>query len=206
MFAQYRADLVASAIRDGRDFDTSGNLSGSAHGFYAMWGWERMHPVWAARLVELLDQDRRGEIRIQYAVYSFRTVVAVLWTPFDAEGAALGSRWAMDAAAHRYSVFTSKAVSSFERAVGLVDWFYPRLPAFQNAAFRGVELVGKEWLAAEDLSAFQRKTLARLVHPEVGVPPVAPRRPTRDALVRHGLLNDSGSVTDFGLAVSRYCV
>lgn len=180
------------------------------HGFSGVWGWENHHPAWAARLREIaLAPD---VWQIEYVVYSYRTVVAVLVRDISArkfgQGDAEPLHWEVDYAASWHSNCTPRAVHSFLAAIdvpGYFSWHARQLGTISNIGenhehVHRVYRIGHEWAVAERLSDYQRRVLSGT---EIARPM---RKPTERALQRVGVLDSSGWLTEFGLQVSAYCV
>lgn len=205
-FAQYRTDHIARCIAERKPFDTSGNLSGRDSGYSGLWGWESHHPAWAARLREIaLAPD---VWRVEYTVYSFRTIIAVLVR--DISSATLDPDapqpvyWLVDAAARHHSGYTSRAVSTFLGAIdapGYMSWHARQLGTMSSLfpdEIHRVHEIGRDWLVAQRLSPTQR----RFLWADRGLPIPAP---TRKVLLRENLLDERGFLTDFGLNVAQWC-
>lgn len=207
-FAQYRTDHIARCIAERKSFTTYGNLSGNTNGFPGLWGWECDHPAWEARLREIaLAPD---VWQVEYVVYSYRTVVAVLVRDISARKFGQGDpeplHWEVDYAASWHSTCTSRAVHSFLAAIDVeFSWHARQLGTISNIGqnhehVHRVYRIGHEWAVAERLSDYQRRLLSGQ---EIGRPM---RGPTRQALQRVGVLDESGWLTQFGLQVAAYCV
>lgn len=201
-FPQYHTGQIAKCIAERAPFETTGNLSGRPiDGEYsmAMHGWERHHPEWASRLAEI---ERDAYLVPLYVIKSFRTIVAVLvrdhhWDALDDNGHPV-TRWEIDTATH--SSYTSRAMDCFRVAIG--QWERPwsgldnMTTLYPDQVFERRE-IGESWVLATRLSSSQRKALGW------GWPNMHPN--TRRSLVRAGLIDERGCVTEIGMSVAKWC-
>ena len=119
----------------------------------------------------------RGREKVDYIVYSYNTMI----------GVKLGSgRWVVDAAANHHSPMTAQAVGSFRTALR------------QVAQSDQVEEIGREWMVSRNLTHAQRAVM----YNNLGI---ASRKPTHDALVRNGLIEPNGVLTELGHGVRQWC-
>lgn len=205
-FAQYRTDHIARCIAERKPFTTYGNLSGRPvddDWEITPQAWESQHPAWSARLAEIKSDPYLIPV---YVVRSFRTIIAVLVRSHHAadldEHEMPKHYWEFDAAARSHSNYTSRAVMSFEQAIGRwSSWHSDRLgnmtTLYPEQVF-SVREIGRDWLVAQRLSPTQR----RFLWSDRGLPIPAP---TRKVLLRERLLDERGFLTDFGLNVAQWC-
>jgi|GEM_PF-3723095 len=124
---------------------------------------------------QYLEGLARARERVDYIVYSYSTMI----------GLKLGNgRWVVDAAANAHSSMTAQAVSTFRTALRQVD--------------DQVEEIGREWMVSRNLTHTQRAVL----YNNLGI---ARRKPTHDALVRHGVIEPNGVLTELGHGVRQWC-